>query len=47
MMSIGCTQVGSHEFLTVCVVDEDQHDAWVGAQNPKKPADSSDWRQKL
>ena len=21
--------------------------AWVGAQNLKKPADSSDWRQKL
>ena len=26
MMSIGCTQMCSHEFLTVCVVDEDQHD---------------------
>ena len=22
-------------------------DTWVGAQNLKKPADSSDWRQKL
>ena len=26
MISIGCTQVGSHEFLTVCAVDEDPHD---------------------
>ena len=26
MMSIKCTQVVSHEFLTVCAVDEDPHD---------------------
>ena len=29
------------------ILKKNLNDTWVGAQNLKKPADSSDWRQKL